>query len=125
MHGLEPVATWEVKGDQLFIDGGTVLEKAVYVWLAEDGEVMRVGASKRPLNARLREYVRDVSNALQGDYRRTSEASAQLWRRKARGKIIAREGTVVETPVGPVNVYLAEELALIEKYDPPSNNRTG
>jgi hypothetical protein len=99
-------------------------QMCIYAFLVGD-EVKRIGSSKAPLCKRLREWECDVTRALRGRRSRPSAREAVMWSECLQthrvGEIYARIGTVVTTPVGALNTYLAEESALIGKHRPPMN----
>ena len=73
----------------------------------------------------IRRYELDILKALQGKKINASEWEAKEWKKRLNenvlGHLYAREGTVVETPVGKINTYLDEESHLIGKHLPPLN----
>ena len=67
---------------------------------------------------------RDVSGALAGGRTSAPVSEAEAWRSwlaNAEGAIHARPGTVVTTPVGTFNAYMAEESHLIGLHRPKQN----
>ena len=67
---------------------------------------------------------RDVSGALAGRRTSTPVSEAKSWcslLANAEGTIYARLGTVVTTPVGTFNAYMAEESYLIRLHRPKQN----
>ncbi len=94
--------------------------ECVYAFTVED-EVVRVGSSKAPLGKRFKAWERDVSRALNGLPSPTSQLEADGWRARlsvSAGKVYARPGTLVCTPVGTFRAYLDEERALIQELRP-------
>jgi len=97
------------------------IQRCIYAYLVAD-EILRIGSSKGKLSLRLRAWQSDVSNALAGDYSRTPQREAEIWRsmlnEHGTGYIYARGGTLVTTPVGEFNLYQYEERTLIERHLP-------
>jgi hypothetical protein len=97
-------------------------ERCIYAFLV-GGEILRIGKSKEKLRVRLREWQRDVSNAFSGvSFKKTPQDEANIWRemlaQHGSGQLFAREGTLVTTPIGEINAYVAEEEHLIESHRP-------
>lgn len=102
-------------------------EKCIYV-IVIGGEIVRVGSCKGPLRKRIRSYRGYIGRSLErgGVGTQTPLWKAEAWRDRlvaagGEGQVWARQGTVVETPVARLNIFLAEEAALIERYRPPLN----
>ena len=121
-YGLKPVARVHLADRELIIDitdPETVkLRKCVYAFLM-GGEVVRIGSSKSPLENRLKDYTRDISNALKGKKSPAPDQEARKWKERlpagSSGVIYARQGTMVKTPIGEFPAYLDEESILIGK----------
>ena len=99
----------------------TEREKCIYAFVI-DGKFIRIGSSKRPLKFRLKDWRRDVSKALEGKKSKTKPPEARAWMELLiggkKGKIFAREGTKISTPIGIISAYLDEESVLIGRYSP-------
>jgi hypothetical protein len=119
-YGLVPVARFRIADKKMIIDitdPETVkLEKCIYAFLI-GGETVRVGSSKAPLEERLKDYRRDITNALNGKKSPAPVQEAAQWSKLlpagSSGDIYARQGTEVTTPIGKFHVYLDEESILI------------
>jgi hypothetical protein len=127
-YGLKCVGTVELV-DGIFVitfDEGDAkkLETCIYAFLVGD-EIIRFGSSKRRLGTRMREYERHLSAALCGQKSSASPDEAKQWAERLapgiKGTLWARGGTVIVTPVGELNVYLAEESHLIGLHLPKLN----
>ena len=130
-YGLKPVARVHLADRELIIDitdPETVkLRKCVYAFLM-GGEVVRIGSSKSPLENRLKDYTRDISNALKGKKSPAPDQEARKWKERlpagSSGVIYARQGTMVKTPIGEFPAYLDEESILIGRLfaeEPPDH----
>lgn len=123
-YGLKPIGSLELVDSEFRIqiddDDAVHEEKCIYAFLVND-EIVRIGSSKAALKTRFRAWQRDVSNALQGRKSPTPQAECEGWREVlhgTRGIVFARQGSLAQTSVGEINVYLAEEAALIERHRP-------
>lgn len=123
-YGLNVAGSVRIENDEFLIDVSdhnlVREERCIYAYVAAD-EIVRIGSSKAPLSIRLGAWRRDVTNALQGRKSPTPKAESDGWRSvlsAGPGLILARVGTIVTTPVGEINAYLAEEAALIAKHRP-------
>jgi hypothetical protein len=128
-YDLKPVAKVRIEDRKLLIEisdsDSADREECIYAFLI-GGRVARIGSSKAPLRGRLRNYERDITNALNGKYLPTPEEEAQKWSRLLPsgtfGEIYARQGAEVRTPVGVFRAYMDEERILIGrlfKEEPP------
>ncbi len=121
-YGLKRVARVRLADRELIIkitDPDAVkLQKCIYAFLI-GGEVVRVGSSKAPLQGRLRNYERHITNALHHKKSPTPDEEAKKWRKLLRGgtsgEIYARQGPMVKSPIGEFPAYLDEESILIGK----------
>ena len=98
---------------------------AIYAFLIGD-EIVRIGSSKSPLRSRFRAWQNDVSRALAGEKSPTPTEQAEEFRALLKanaGAVFARPGTVLWSPIGEFNAYLAEEKALIERHLPRFSKR--
>lgn len=129
-YGLVPVARVHIANRKLKIkitDPETVkLKKCIYAFLIGD-EVVRVGSSKAPLEDRLKDYVRDITNALNNKKSPAPPEEAEKWKKilpdGISGDIYARQGTKVTTPIGEFRAYLDEESLLMgEMWKSTPNN---
>src|SRR5262249_22734446 len=123
-YGMRPVALVRVEGDRFMIEitdpEAVRHERCVYAYLVGD-EIVRVGSSKAPLATRLRAWSRDVTARLEGRPSPTPQREGDGWRELLAGcggTIFARPGTIVQTPVGEISVYLDEEATLIARHRP-------
>lgn len=123
-YGLKPIGSLEIVGNEfrIQIDDNEAVrkEKCIYAFVVND-EIVRIGSSKAALRTRFTAWQRDVSNALQGRKSPTPQSECEGWREVldgTKGTVFARQGSFVETPVGEINAYLAEEAALIAKHRP-------
>ena len=131
-YGMQRIGTVQIVEDRFEIrltdHSSRELERCIYAFMVGD-EVLRIGSSKGKLGSRLRAWQNDVSNALNGDFRRTPQEEVAVWRsalmEHRRGEIYARVGTIASSPVGTFNLYLNEERALIERYKPRCCNDVG
>ncbi len=128
-YGLRPIGKVAIINDRFVIDlsdaSANSLTCCIYAFLVGD-EIVRIGSSKAMLGSRLRAWQRDVTAALQGVAWRTPASEAEGWRSRlipgVRGVLWAREGTIIDTPIGQINAYLSEESALIGRHLPALNN---
>ena len=119
-YGFSPVARFHIVDKELIIDitdPETVkLEKCIYAFLI-GGETVRVGSSKAPLEERLKDYRRDITNALNGRKSPAPVQEATQWSKMlpagVSGDIYARQGTTVTTPIKTFPAYMDEESILI------------
>ncbi len=119
-YGLVPVATCCIADRKLKIDitdPKTVeLAECIYAFLI-DGKVARIGSSKAPLKTRLKNYMRDITRALNKEKSPAPPEEADLWLKKlpagTSGTIYARPGWSVTTPIKTFNAYMDEESLLI------------
>lgn len=100
-------------------------EGCLYAFVIGD-EIVRIGSTKGPLRKRIRSYDGYITRALNGQPSQTPQWEAAAWRERLLaaggwGEIWARQGWQVETPVGNVNAYIAEEYVLLERFAPPLN----
>jgi hypothetical protein len=124
-YGFKHIALVQIVADcfkiEILDEDVGLLERCVYAFVVGN-EIVRVGSSKAPLRKRLREWERDVTNALMGNNSRTPPDEANGWKdalsKHKVGSVFARQGTVVTTPVGTFNSYLDEESILIGRYRP-------
>jgi hypothetical protein len=122
---MKRIGTVRIIGDQFKIDlsdeQAANLEYCIYAFIVGD-EVLRIGSSKGKLGTRLRAWQSDVSSALSNRKFRTPASEAAIWRASlaehGEGALFARAGTVAVTPVGEINLYLAEESVLIGRHQP-------
>jgi hypothetical protein len=121
-YGLAQVATCCIADRKLQIEF-TDLEavehmKCIYAFLM-DGKVVRIGSSKAPLKTRLKNYMRDITRAINKDKSPTPDDEAEKWLKKlpagTSGTIYARQGWSVTTPIKTFPAYMDEESLLIEE----------
>ena len=96
------------------------LKKMIYIHTI-DGEILRVGSSKNELKHRMRSWERDVTRSLNNEESGTPILEGQEWNKLLKNKtgiLYGRQGTVIKTPVGEINIYLSEESYLIGKHQP-------
>jgi hypothetical protein len=97
----------------------------IYAFLLGD-EIVRIGSSKGAFRKRMRKWELDVSKALAGRKSDTRLAEAKEWKRLLQqhraGRVFARQGTIVETPIGRISTYLDEESTLIGLHLPLLNH---
>jgi hypothetical protein len=106
-------------------------DRAIYVWMIDD-KIVRIGSSKGILKNRLTNHGKWIEKRLknpesfQNERGRKELADAHRWLDALISCKVAiawgRSGTIVNTPVGELNTYLAEENFLLEKHKPPLNN---
>lgn len=124
-YGLSRIGTWRADGDGFHIDlnESQILdnEKCIYAFLGPDSEFVRIGSSKGKLRNRMRAFVRDLTNATVGKKSPSSDWEPQAWRSIGHGDVVARQATIVSTPVGQFPAYLDEESVLIGRHLPPLN----
>jgi hypothetical protein len=121
-YRLVPVATCCIEDQKLKIEftdlEAVKLEKCIYAFLI-DGKVVRIGSSKAPLETRLKNYMRDITRALNNEKSPAPPEEADLWLKKlpagTSGTIYARPGWSVTTPIKTFNAYMDEESLLIEE----------
>lgn len=123
-YGLTRIGTLKIVDDEFSIhisDEKLVnAGQCIYAFLVDD-EIVRIGSSKAPLRTRLRAWQRDVSKALKGRKSPTPQSECEGWKEvlaNKAGEVFARRGSFVQTPVGEINAYLAEEAALINRHRP-------
>lgn len=127
-YGMVPVATVRIVDDRFEIEVTSpaiaALDRCIYAFVIS-GEVVRLGSCKSTLALRLRSWRNDISRALQGRKSSAPPEEAAGWRALLAtceaGVIFTRRGTMVTTPVGTFNAYLAEECELIQRYKPRLN----
>ena len=104
----------------------TELDRCVYAFIV-GGKIQRIGSSKSPLQSRLQSWERYVTNRWQDPDGNSDTPlwEADGWRKclseAGYGEIYARQGTLVNTPVGQFRAYLDEESILIGRHRPPLN----
>jgi hypothetical protein len=123
-YGLKPVGHIEIVRDEFRVtltnQAVAHEDRCIYAFVLND-EILRIGSCKSTLGIRMKSWQRDVSGALQRRKSPTSLAEAESWRETLgtdRATIFARPGTQIETAVGRISAYLAEETALIERHKP-------
>ena len=123
-YGLREIGTVHIQENRFtmsFVDERALKEeRCIYAFLVDE-EIVRVGSSKARLSRRMSAWQRDVSAALDGRRSPTPLAEAEQWRQLlavGEGRIFSRRGTMVNTPIGLVSAYLAEEAALIDRHSP-------
>ncbi len=127
-YGMKPVATVRITEKHFLIEilDNSIVDRGycIYAFLVGD-EIVRIGSSKGILKGRLRAWERDVSAALQGRKSATPANEAAAWnvllKANETGTLYAREGTMVDTPVGRICAYLDEESTLIGRHLPRLN----
>lgn len=137
-YGMTKLATFEITMDCTsvitFVDEkSAAVPRGLYAWII-DGQIVRIGSSKNPLAMRIKSHGSWIEARLKDTFkvkdpkRRIKEiADAERWKKLLCGtgrvaEVWGREGTIVETPAGTINTYLAEENALLERHKPPLNN---
>jgi hypothetical protein len=105
-------------------------EKAIYIFIF-DNQIIRIGSSKGLLGKRMKQWCRDITNALQridglpALKTVTPDWEARDWREilntHGSGEIYAREATTVTTAVGTFRAYMDEESILINRHRPRMN----
>jgi hypothetical protein len=121
-YGLVPVARVRIADRNFKIsitDQEIVkLDKCIYAFLI-GGKVVRVGSSKAPLKKRLRDYERDITNALNRKKSPAPPEEAERWEKALpdgiSGVIYARRGSIVATPIGEFPAYMDEESLMIRE----------
>ncbi len=96
------------------------LKKMIYIHTI-DGEILRVGTSKNELRSRMKSWETDVTKSLNNQKSGTPILEGQEWNKLLKNKtgiLYGRQGTVIKTPVGEINIYLSEESYLIGKHQP-------
>lgn len=96
------------------------LDKMIYIHTIE-GEILRVGTSKNELRSRMKSWETDVTKSLNNQKSGTPLLEGKEWNKLLKNKIgilYGRQGTVIKTPVGEINIYLSEESYLIGKHQP-------
>jgi hypothetical protein len=125
MYGLTRIGTWSADADGFHIELDDVptldRERCIYAFLDGSGQFVRIGSSKGKLRARMRAFVRDLTNAIIGRKSPCADWEPAEWRSVGRGEIHARPGTVVSTPVGTFSAYLDEESVLLGRHQPRLN----
>lgn len=108
-------------------------ERAIYAWVI-DGEIVRIGCCQSTLRKRISDAARWMelrllkTSRVKDEKRRAKEYKdakrwkCRLWKTDKFAEIWGRGGTIVDTPIGKINIYLAEENALLQKFKPPLNN---
>ncbi len=107
--------------------------KGIYAWVYDE-EIVRIGSSKDSLEKRILGHGRWIEMRLQGITKVSNPervqkelADAQRWRsllenEGSKATVWGRSGTIVTSPIGELNIYLAEENKLLERHKPPLNN---
>ena len=103
--------------------------QAIYAFLIGE-EICRIGSSKGRLETRMRSWSRDLTRRLSDmtaeTKMATSAVEAARWRERLErcgpGLVLARPGTVIDTPIGRISAYLDEESVLIGRHCPALNN---
>jgi hypothetical protein len=127
-YGMSPAATVS-RRDKVFAidvqgDKGDLVE-VVYAFVFGD-IIQRIGSSKSTFSSRMASFSKSVTRRWDGDENSdTPEGEAREWTRlldvHGSGTVWARCGHVVQTPLGSINAYLAEENALLARWKPPQN----
>jgi len=127
-YGMAQVGTVRLIENKFVID---IMDQAladadycIYAFVIGD-EIVRIGSSKGQLRSRFRAWQRDVSQSLNGHHKPTPGWEAQAWKaaleKHGSGKIFARRGADVTTPIGTFPAYLDEESVLIGRHLPRLN----
>lgn len=123
-YGLRAAGSIRIIDDNFiveFIDSNLQAQtRCVYAFLVGD-EVIRVGSSQNSLRSRMLQWQRDVSKALKGLPSPTRPEEAAVWREVLTGtygRLFARMGFVVHSPMGELNIFQVEEAAMIAKFQP-------
>lgn len=101
----------------------------VYVFVI-GGEVVRVGETSKELGKRMEDYEKCVTHTLCYPFsvRRSGTPVWEAigwWNRLSDhepGRVYGKEGAIINSNIGAMNVYKAEEFSLIAQYDPPLNS---
>ena len=99
------------------------LDKMIYIHTI-DNEILRVGSSKNQLKYRMREWERDVTKSLKNQKSNCPVSEGEKWNKLLKNKIgilYGRQGTLLKTPIGEINIYMSEESYLIGKHLPEMN----
>jgi hypothetical protein len=121
-YGLVPVARVRIVDRNLIIDKKdpeiVKRKECIYAFLI-DGKVYRIGSSKAPLEERLKDYERDITNAINDKKSPAPKEEAEKWKKilpaGRSGVIYARQGWSVTTPIKIFHAYMDEESLLIEE----------
>lgn len=136
--GFKKFAKFQIQDDLTsklkFLDNNTADEKrAIYAWVI-DGKIVRIGCCQSTLRERISVAARWMELRLLGkskvknEIRRAKELKDAkrweniLWEKGKFAEVWGRGGTIADTPVGKINIYLAEENVLLQKFKPPLNN---
>lgn len=108
-------------------------ERAIYAWFIDE-KLVRIGSSKGKLFYRTKQTKGWLNGFYRGNPNRKKDSryksnlnDANNWRNALShseekvARCYGRTGQFVETPIGPVNTYLAIENVLIERHKPMLN----
>ncbi|MEM8800567.1 MAG: hypothetical protein AAGF15_10865, partial [Pseudomonadota bacterium] len=103
-YGMKMIGVWWADPDGFHIDlddvPGADEEYSIYAFLDREGAFVRIGSSKGKLRNRMKACVRDLTNATHGRKSPSADWEPAKWQEIGGGKIIARRGSLVSTPVG-------------------------
>jgi len=114
-------------------DNGADIERGIYAWVI-GGQIARIGSNKNTLRSRTMgtgrwitmrlQKITKVSNPnrVKAEYEDAMRWKTMLDTNGLAAETWGRVGTIVTTPVGDLNTYLAEENLLLERHKPPLNN---
>jgi hypothetical protein len=118
---------------ELTLKNAAKWEKAVYLFLFNE-EIVRIGSSKGRLETRMKQWSKDVTNALLRinglpfKHTNTPDWEAREWLQVVEihksGMVYAREAHLVTTPIGSFRAYMDEESILINRHKPKLNRHT-
>ena len=98
----------------------------IYVFAIND-EIVRIGSTQQSLRARMKNWQKNVTDALHGRKSQTPEKEASLWRQElsdfGSGRLWARKGTNFTSEIlhGEMSAHESEEKALIRRHMPRLN----
>jgi hypothetical protein len=121
--GFKEMGKFFIKNKQFIVECDEEflsLKKMIYIHTI-DGEILRVGTSKNELRSRMKSWETDVTKSLNNQKSGTPILEGQEWNKLLKNKtgiLYGRQGTVIKTPVGEINIYLSEESYLIGKHQP-------
>lgn len=86
-----------------------------------DNEILRVGSSKNEFKYRMERWEKDVTKLLNIKNTDPTFNEGDEWNnllKNKTGTLYGRQGTVIKTPIGKINIYLSEESNLIGRHQP-------
>jgi hypothetical protein len=136
-YGMAKFGELRLAGNTLAVsftdDRMAEVARGIYAWVI-DRKIVRIGSSRAPLRNRTNDHAKWIERRLCGLAKISDPKKLQgqlqdalRWKTAMEtcgsyAEVWGRQGTVVDSPLGPINIYLAEENFLLERHRPPFNN---